>query len=261
MNLFAFRHGRKPGDESTGYSRRGAAGRLSVAALILCLAVLCGCGSQSSGFDIQAEGETGNSSGINAPVQEQQLPEPTPTPAPTPMPTPTPAPTPTPTPQPSEKPGGIATLYRRPETESPAASEVMDPALSQKSRIQKIREWYGETEGLGDALESHIYNDDITSFWHEGDLVKVDVREALDTATQNGLTYHYYYRDGAPYFAYVVGANPRSELRLYFWNGELIRWLETDHVIHQTANEKYAAYFDGASSIYQSILELETPKA
>ena len=162
-------------------------------------------------------------------------------------------PTPTPTPRPTDP----LDALRDPKAEVSDMPAVMaDTNVSQAQKIQNIRDWYYATETTDKPnLSVKKHDDSYTSFWKDGKLVKVDVNERLDptTAEHKGIDYHYYYHDGMPYFAYIVDLDRKTELRLYFWNGSLIRWLENDRVIHETANARYAAYCQGAWEIAQLI--------
>ena len=59
-----------------------------------------------------------------------------------------------------------------------------------------------------------------------------------------------------PYFAFVENRTRGTQLRLYFWNGELIRWMESDGIVHETENSDYALYVNGAWRIFQQMLSL-----
>lgn len=150
----------------------------------------------------------------------------------------------------------IDALYGAGEFDAPAPISygTMDPTFSQDERIRRIRDWYYETEGNSDQYEQRAYDGSFTSFWDAGKLVKIEVTEAIDPAVPDGTKYYYYYRDGNPYFVYVEDS--AHELRLYYWNGEMIRWIETDHVTHDSGNSSYAQYFDTAWRLYQVVTEL-----
>ena len=224
--------------------------RLVGAACIALCCLFCACGQST--FTVESEPPT-----INSPIPGPESPTPPPEESPTPTPEPTPTPAASPAPTPSAKPEGTAALYRRPEN-LPAMPAVMaDDTLTQKQKIDQIRAWYYETEGMGDKLTQRDYDENFSSWWYTGSLVKAEAREALDLSTRDGVRYFYYYHDGMPYFVYIVDKTNHAETRLYFWNGTLIRWLESDRVIHETENPAYAGYCDTAWSLYQTMLSLE----
>ena len=232
------------------------------AGILATTALLGGCGAQTA--EETAPTEPADSSlQVRPPVSdspspvENTAPSPKPTPIADPSPTPTPDPTPTPLPQ------GLAALYSG-RAEVPVMPEIMaDTNLSHRGKILKIREWYYATEDANAGLESCVYDDSYTGFWKDGKLVKVDVREILDPiappAKYTGVSYHYYYHDDMPYFAYIIDHDKsNSELRLYFWNGELIRWIANDGVRHDGTHGIYAQYCEGAweiSQILQTLLQ------
>lgn len=217
---------------------------LCALAALTALLPLAGCGEEPAPPE-----EEEPAPGIHAPVIE--------TPEPPPEETPdlsgeTPPPA-----EPSEAPLTLLdALYGAGEfnAPTPVSYSTMDPTLSQKDRIQKIRDWYYGTEGNDDQYEQRAYDGSFTAFWDDGRLVKLEVAEAIDPAVPDGTKYYYYYRDGNPYFIYVEDS--AHELRLYYWNAEMIRWIETDHVNHDSDNPAYAQYFATAWRLYQVVTEL-----
>ena len=181
-------------------------------------------------------------------------------PAPSPSPTVTPSepPVETPTPTPVETPSGVDLLYTSFGAVPAMPSLLADANLSHDEQIKAIRECYYETEGLGGQLARVEYDENFRSYWYNGVLVKADVTEKLDAdeAGGSGTVYHYYYHDGMPYFSFIENQTRGTQLRLYFWNGELVRWIESDGIAHDTANSDYARYVDGAWRIFQQMLDL-----
>ena len=219
-------------------NRRALAGVTAALAAAIILAA-CGAGSETLPIEKEVETPAPPVSEVNAGTAQ------------TPPPTPTPRPTETPAPMP----GGRGALYRRADA-SAMPTSVMDPSFTQDQKIKEIRVWFYDTEDLAKAnkLDEHIYDENIRSWWNKGELVKAEVKEVLDPAVPDGVVYQYYYKDGAPYFAYIVGSSPHTELRLYFWNGILVRWMETDRVVHDMEeNVAYAQYCRSAWDLYQSI--------
>lgn len=222
---------------------------LCALAALMALLTLAGCGEQPEAPPEEEE----PAPGIHSPVIETPtLPAEDP-PAETPDPsgeTPPPA-------SPSSAPLTLLdALYGAGEFNAPTpiTYSVMDPTLAQNERIQKIREWYYGTEGNDGQYEQRAYDGSFTAYWDDGKLVKVEVVEAIDPAVPEGTKYYYYYQDGNPYFIYVNDS--AHELRLYYWNAEMIRWIESDHVNHDSGNPAYAQYFATAWRLYQVITEL-----
>lgn len=217
---------------------------LCTLAALTALLPLTGCGEQPTPEEEEP------TPGIHAPVVDV---EPEETPDNTPDETPPP-------PAATEKPLTLLdALHGAGEFDAPTPVSygIMDPTLSQTERIQKIRDWYYALDpGIEEKAqyEQRVYDDSFTSFWDGGKLVKIQVVEAIDPAVPDGTKYHYYYKDGNPYFIYVE--DDAHELRLYYWNAEMIRWIETDHVEHDSSNPAYAQYFATSWRLYQVVTAL-----
>ena len=217
--------------------------------LALSALLLTGCGMQTLPEGSPAPGET------DPTLSETVGESPTPSPSPSAAPSEPPA-VETPTPPPVETPTGVDLLYTSFGTVPAMPSVLADPNLSHAEQIQTIRDWYYETEAR--QLTSVEYDANFKSYWYGGVLVKADVTERLDADETggSGTVYHYYYHDGMPYFAFIENKARGTQLRLYFWNGELIRWMESDMAVHETENSDYARYVDGAWRIFQQMLDL-----
>lgn len=217
------------------------------AALVLSLGLLLSaCGAAAPAETEAPEPDEPTSAGVTVPLPEAD---------PTPLPTVTPEPSPAETEAPAEQPGGVAMFYS-PATEYPEMPALMaETNLSHPEKIQRIRDWYYTTEDPGAALEQHEYDEQYSSFWLLGSLVRADVRETV--APGHEILYHYYYHEAMPYFAYIVDQYTGAELRLYFWNGELIRYIESDGIVRDYSSDSYADYVDGMWGIFQIMNKLE----
>ena len=217
-------------------------------AALMALLPLAGCGEQPPPEEEEP------TPGIHAPVDETGDPDPEETPEVSPSPsgeeTPPPA-------APSEKPLTLldalygAGVFNAP---TPISYGTMEPTLDQDDRILQIRAWYYGTQGSLDTYEKRAYDDNFTAYWNGGELVKIEVKEAIDPALPDGTEYFYYYKNGNPYFIFVQDS--AHQLRLYYWNAEMIRWIETDGVEHDSANPAYDQYFATAWRLYQVVTEL-----
>ena len=221
---------------------------LCMLAALMALLMLAGCGEQPP------PEEEDPAPGIHDPVDEKKDPDPEETPEVTPSPsgeeTPPPA-------EPSEKPLTLLdALYGAGEFNAPppVSYGAMDPAATQGERITQIRAWYYDTQGNVDGYEKRVYDNSFTAYWNNGELVKLEVTEIIDPTLPDGTKYFYYYKNGNPYFIFVQ--DDAHQLRLYYWNAEMIRWIETDHVEHDSANPAYDQYFATSWRLYQVVTEL-----
>lgn len=180
---------------------------------------------------------------------EKDDPDPEETPEPTESPEPSPPPAVTPVTL-------LDALYGAGEFNAPKPISygAMDPAASQDDRIQQIRAWYYDTQGNLDNYEKRTYDDSFTAYWDNGELLKIEVTEAIDPALPEGTKYFYYYKAGNPYFIFVQ--DDLHQLRLYYWNSEMIRWIETDGVKHDSANAAYDQFYATSWRLYQVVTEL-----
>lgn len=141
--------------------------------------------------------------------------------------------------------------------EQSIASE-MAPVLSQAEKIQTIRDWYQEIRGF--QLRAVHFGDAAGAYWHGDDLVICEYYEEGDVDLVNpiGTTYRYYYRDGEPFFAHFTGVDriEGNALRLYFWDGELIRWKENQDAPHDGSHAIYADYYEQAVYHYNNMVDM-----
>ena len=222
---------------------------LCVLAALMALLALSACGEQPA--PPEEEENNDPKPGIHAPVEETAPVDPEETDEPE---TPPPA-------AGAEEPLTLSdALYGAGEfnAPTPVSYNTMDPTLSQDERIGQIREWFYELDpGIdekGDRYEKRVYDNSFTAYWDGGKLVKIQVVEALDPTVPDGTKYNYYYKDGNPYFIYIEDS--AHQLRLYYWNAEMIRWIETDGVPHDSSNPAYGQYFATSWRLYQVVTEL-----
>lgn len=219
---------------------------ICILAALAALLLLGGCGEQPE----EPPEEEDPTPGIHAPVEETDDPDPDETPEVSPDVSGEETP-------PAEKPVTLLdALYGAGEfnAPTPVSYGTMDPTLSQDERIQQIRAWYYGTQGSLDQYETRAYDDNFTAYWDNGELVKLEVTEAIDPSLPGGTKYFYYYKDGNPYFIFVEDS--AHQLRLYYWNAEMIRWIETDGANHDSSNPSYAQYFATAWRLYQVVSTL-----
>lgn len=123
---------------------------------------------------------------------------------------------------------------------TPAEDWFITGDLTQEEKIQYIRSWYYDFSTYYNSYydrytgwEGYECFQNTAGFY---DLAMIRFRSAL--GPDGGYTMETYYNYGKPYFIYLVGSNgDNRELRLYFWEGELIRWIEKDGVVHDCPDE------------------------
>ena len=133
----------------------------------------------------------------------------------------------------------------------------MSQAAGQQERIGLIRQWYAEAEAVRTPGSA---DGPVKRYYVNGALekVEVDIPDPADAAGATGQKRYYYFKNGVPYFCYFEGyGKDQSQLRLYFWRGELIRWIETDHVTHDSTNAAYLHHYLEAQQYYRSATAVE----
>ena len=141
--------------------------------------------------------------------------------------------------------------------QSPADDWFITADLTQEEKIKYIRSWYYDFSTYYDSYyERYTGWEGYECFQNTAgfhDLAMIRFRSAL--GPDGGYTMETYYNNGKPYFIYLVGSNgDNRELRLYFWNGELIRWIEKDGVVHDCPsepNDYYQGFYDPRIAEYQ----------
>ena len=128
-----------------------------------------------------------------------------------------------------------------------------EPAQAEK--ISSIRTWYSDFQDASAEYEQSSWPNH-TSYARDG---RVDCIRFDSEATGEGrYSVCFYYKDGEPYFIYLYGLDgDERELRLYYWNGILIRWIEGDGEIHETPNEVYQKMYDWAVEQYDAAHSLD----
>lgn len=240
--------GRKPGAQGGKKKNRTLLPLLGIAAIVVIVVI------------VLATRNSGGQSNATLPVTTESE-----TPAiGTPRLTPTIPPEETDAPAPSVSPETATPVPETPvpETPEPTAEtgpdySAMSQAAGQQERIGLIRQWYAEAEAVRTPGSA---DGPVKRYYIGGELAKVevDIPDPADAAGATGQKRYYYFKNGVPYFCYFEGyGQDKSQLRLYFWRGELIRWIETDHVTHDSTNAAYLHHYLEAQQYYRSAMATE----
>lgn len=116
-------------------------------------------------------------------------------------------------------------------------------------KISSIKCWYNAfVDHMDDCRKSSI-RDGWTAYWYEGDVAAVNYQSAV--GPDGSYSESWYYHDGDLYFIYLRGANGDDRvLRLYYWEGKLIRWIEADGIAHNTDNDFYDGNYKNGMEYY-----------
>lgn len=137
-----------------------------------------------------------------------------------------------------------------PQTESPQQA----PSDDLFDQIAQIRTWY-QAIVYDPDLESVTFADAATVYLKDGQAVKItEYRQLNDAVDPAASTVHFYYHNDIPFFVLIEYDNFQyDEIRLYFANGELIRWIiDKNSPQDNVPNEEWQSYYDQAITALQN---------
>jgi hypothetical protein len=131
--------------------------------------------------------------------------------------------------------------------------------INVEEQVKIIREWYSEIEN-DPNLTSKVYGTSAEVFWKDGQVVIIkefhQLNDAMDPAYE---TVRFYYRDGVPFFIYITYENcqyPYQEVRLYYMDGQLIRWvLDQEKPNDNVPTSQWDKYYQDAWDSLESLPE------
>lgn len=146
-----------------------------------------------------------------------------------------------------------------PQPQQPTAVTPTQPTGTDvAAQVEQIRAWY-QAIVFDTNLEAHTFGDAATVYLQNGQIVSVaeyqQIRDAVNPAT---VTIHYYYRNGVPFFVFFEYENysEYDEVRLYFADGQLIRWIIDQNAPNDNVpNDMWQAYYGAANTVYRNAQE------
>ena len=214
---------------------------VSVTAFLITLAVvlLGGDGSPGPGSETTAERiANGGQSTTAPPVTEPPATQP---PATRPPATQPPA---------TQPPATQPPVTQPPATEPPATEPAFPDGYTHEEQLEAIRSWYYDCVENMDRYTCIEYDPQYFAYWNGGELVAIVFRSAV--GPDGSYVKSRYYHNGELYFQYLEGANGDDRrIRLYFWKGELIRWMETDRVVHEEYDDFYSSEYEYSMDEYR----------
>lgn len=135
-------------------------------------------------------------------------------------------------------------------------------------KIASIRERFYAAEETREQMNTTFFGASATAYYLDGALQIVE--EASDVSQSDNPTNYstdffynckrtWYYDDGEVYFIYMVSEENGNEYRLYFDNGELIRWVSPAGEIHDLLYccDEMQGYYDHALSQCEFVKDRE----
>lgn len=140
-------------------------------------------------------------------------------------------------------------------TATTAPVETTAPVSEHEAQIQQIRSWY---QGIVNSpnLQTTTYGTSATVYRLNGQVVSIAEYIQLDTnEPPAAATVHYYYHNGTPFFVFIEYEHyTYEEVRLYFVNGQLIRWIIDDNSPKDNvANAQWQAYYTNAVNALNAV--------
>lgn len=119
-----------------------------------------------------------------------------------------------------------ATIAPTAPTQEPTAAQPS----GHSAQIEQIRTWYREIVN-NPNLQSTVYGTSATVYRNNGQVVCIEEYHQLNDAMDPAMaTVHFYYHNGTPFFIFIEYENYQyDEVRLYFVDGQLIRWIINDN--------------------------------
>ncbi|MBQ1281096.1 MAG: hypothetical protein IIY16_02490 [Oscillospiraceae bacterium] len=135
-----------------------------------------------------------------------------------------------------------------PAEPSESDSDLYINEFTVEDLVLDIRAWYQDIV-FDTTLTAEQFGDAATVFLRDGEVVSIAEYDQLnDDAAPAMQTVNYYYRDGEPFFVFITYQNwELEEVRLYFYEGNLIRWIEDDNLPNDNVpHAEWQAYYDRA---------------
>ena len=128
------------------------------------------------------------------------------------------------------------------------------PVMDQEAKIQQIRAWY-QNIVLDANLERRTYGDAADVYLQKGTIVSITEYHQLNDDFEPAMeTVHYYYHNGVPFFVFIEYDHCEyEEVRLYFDNGQLIRWkIDGNDPKDNIPNAEWQSYYEIARAALQN---------
>lgn len=164
----------------------------------------------------------------------------------------TPEPEPEPTDPEIEQPTPIQPDPVPPQDPQPPTAPAQP--VDVEAAVTQIRAWYQSI--VSDTnLETHHFGDAATVYLQNGQIASVaEYRQLNDAVDPAMATVHFYYHNSEPFFVFIQYSNAQyDEVRLYFADGELIRWIIDQNAPNDNIpNPEWQDYYNQAVSALSS---------
>lgn len=133
-----------------------------------------------------------------------------------------------------------------PSAALPTGSSELTRAYDFDEAIQHIKDRYYSTQEILDSCATKRFGTSATGYYLNGELVMLKeypLTESSDTEYVSGdydlvnCTKWCYYDGSELYFIFTYNAENGDEYRLYYYDGELIRWIGPDRVKHDDISD------------------------
>lgn len=149
-------------------------------------------------------------------------------------------------------------------TEATTNQDPTKPAeqtdISFTNKIAKCKDVYYTTTDELSTYNYEVFGTSATAYYKNGDLRMLkelpEYNPMIDDFSEGEKKKYFYFENGQLYFIFLVDANTSAEDRLYFYNGQLIRWIDSNSTVHDNSAEfdKMEEWHDYAMGKYNSVV-------
>lgn len=108
-------------------------------------------------------------------------------------------------------------------------------------KIQKVKDVFNTTQANLDQYTVKLFTTHASAYYKDGSLRMLneypEYNPKIDGYSDGTKEKYFYYEDGELYFIFLVDANTDAEDRLYYYDGQLIRWIDSNSEIHDNPSK------------------------
>lgn len=141
-------------------------------------------------------------------------------------------------------------------------SEEKPVDITFDQKIEKIKDVFYTTQAELDRYTQKVFGTSATGYYKNGSLRMLneypEYNPELDGYSTGEKEKFFYYEDGKLYFIFLVDANTGAEDRLYYYDGKLIRWIDSNSAIHNDAGKlkEMDKWYNYAMEQYNHVCEI-----
>lgn len=123
-------------------------------------------------------------------------------------------------------------------TEPAPTNKPAEKSITFDEKIQKIKDVFYTTQAELDQYTEKYFGTSATGYYKNGSLRMLneypEYNPEIDGYSNGEKEKFFYYEDGKLFFIFLVDANTGAEDRLYYYDGKLIRWIDSSSTTHES---------------------------